>query len=71
MSLDSQQDMLFLMPPIGHSQIEAHEIHRSKGLEVRLSLALSTIQVPRVDEPGELWRKFREIAEQYKKPPEN
>ncbi|GFV43348.1 DAO domain-containing protein [Trichonephila clavipes] len=27
------------------SQIEAHEIHRGKGLEVSLSLALSTIQV--------------------------
>ncbi|GFU42490.1 hypothetical protein TNCV_4556141 [Trichonephila clavipes] len=27
------------------SQIEAHKIHRGKGLEVRLSLALSTIQV--------------------------
>ncbi|GFV85732.1 hypothetical protein TNCV_2003522 [Trichonephila clavipes] len=26
-------------------RIEAHEIHRGKGLEVRLSLALSTIQV--------------------------
>ncbi|GFV30871.1 hypothetical protein TNCV_4013051 [Trichonephila clavipes] len=27
------------------SQIEAHEIHRGKEQEVRLSLALSTIQV--------------------------
>ncbi|GFW92729.1 hypothetical protein TNCV_1735221 [Trichonephila clavipes] len=33
------------MPPVWHSQIEAHEIHRGMGLEVRLSLALSTIQV--------------------------
>ncbi|GFT03704.1 hypothetical protein TNCV_278651 [Trichonephila clavipes] len=32
------------MPPVWRSQIEAHEIHRGKGLEVRLSLALSTIQ---------------------------
>ncbi|GFW03080.1 uncharacterized protein LOC103524116 [Trichonephila clavipes] len=35
----------WLMPPVRCSQIEAHEIHHSKGLEVRLSLALSTIQV--------------------------
>ncbi|GBM47435.1 hypothetical protein AVEN_6121-1, partial [Araneus ventricosus] len=28
-------------------------------------------QVPRVDEPAELFRKIREFAEQYKKPPEN
>ncbi|GFV85297.1 hypothetical protein TNCV_929271 [Trichonephila clavipes] len=27
------------------TKIEAHEIHRGKGLEVRLSLALATIQV--------------------------
>ncbi|GFU22412.1 hypothetical protein TNCV_1934441 [Trichonephila clavipes] len=33
------------MPPVWGSQIEAHEIHRCMGLEVRLSLALSTIQV--------------------------
>ncbi|GFW51016.1 hypothetical protein TNCV_3592981 [Trichonephila clavipes] len=35
------------MPPAGRIEIEAHEIHRGKGLEVRLSLAqaLSTIQV--------------------------
>ncbi|GFW78182.1 hypothetical protein TNCV_136511 [Trichonephila clavipes] len=35
------------MPPVWRSQIEAHEIHRVKGLEVRLSFAsaLSTIQV--------------------------
>ncbi|GFW52503.1 hypothetical protein TNCV_404311 [Trichonephila clavipes] len=33
------------MPPVWRSQIEAHEIHRGKGLEVGLSLALSTIQV--------------------------
>ncbi|GFX66424.1 hypothetical protein TNCV_343981 [Trichonephila clavipes] len=33
------------MPPVWYSQIEANEIPRSKGLEVRLSLALSTIQV--------------------------
>ncbi|GFV44457.1 hypothetical protein TNCV_4737111 [Trichonephila clavipes] len=33
------------MPPVGSSQIEAHEIHRGMGLEVRLSLALGTIQV--------------------------
>ncbi|GFS90500.1 uncharacterized protein TNCV_4097041 [Trichonephila clavipes] len=33
------------MPPILRSQNEAHEIHRGKGLEVRLSLALNTIQV--------------------------
>ncbi|GFU87774.1 hypothetical protein TNCV_4458471 [Trichonephila clavipes] len=35
------------MPPVGHSQIEAHEILRSNELDVRLSLtlALSTIQV--------------------------
>ncbi|GFS98625.1 NACHT and WD repeat domain-containing protein 2 [Trichonephila clavipes] len=32
------------MPPVWRSQIEAHEILRGKGLEVRLSLALSTIQ---------------------------
>ncbi|GFW00736.1 hypothetical protein TNCV_2305091 [Trichonephila clavipes] len=34
------------MPPVGRSQIEAHEIHRGNGLGVRLSLvlALSTIQ---------------------------
>ncbi|GFT66953.1 hypothetical protein TNCV_1348131 [Trichonephila clavipes] len=28
----------FLMPPVGRSQNEAHEIHRGKGLEVRQSL---------------------------------
>ncbi|GFX89012.1 hypothetical protein TNCV_2853121 [Trichonephila clavipes] len=33
------------MLPVWRSQIEAHEIHRGKRLEVRLSLALSTIQV--------------------------
>ncbi|GFV20508.1 hypothetical protein TNCV_4142691 [Trichonephila clavipes] len=33
------------MPPVWRSQIEAHEIHRGLGLEVRLSLVLSTIQV--------------------------
>ncbi|GFW96860.1 hypothetical protein TNCV_2159961 [Trichonephila clavipes] len=35
------------MPPVCRSQIDAHEIHRGKGLEVRLSLtlALSTLQV--------------------------
>ncbi|GFX95864.1 hypothetical protein TNCV_2084441 [Trichonephila clavipes] len=33
------------MPPVWRSQIEAHEIHRAKGLEVCLSLALITIQV--------------------------
>ncbi|GFX98418.1 hypothetical protein TNCV_4001871 [Trichonephila clavipes] len=33
------------MPPVWRSQIEAHEIHRGKGQELRLSLALSTIQV--------------------------
>ncbi|GFU99189.1 hypothetical protein TNCV_1229031 [Trichonephila clavipes] len=35
------------MPPICHSQIEAHEIHRGNGRDVRLSLALalSTIQM--------------------------
>ncbi|GFX89611.1 hypothetical protein TNCV_73041 [Trichonephila clavipes] len=35
------------MPPVCRCQIEAHEIHRGKGLEIRLSLALamSTIQV--------------------------
>ncbi|GFV28910.1 hypothetical protein TNCV_540291 [Trichonephila clavipes] len=35
------------MPPVRHSQAEAHEIHRGKRLEVLLSLALvlSTIQV--------------------------
>ncbi|GFW86136.1 hypothetical protein TNCV_1969441 [Trichonephila clavipes] len=33
------------MPPGRRSQIEGHEIHRGKELEVRLSLALSTIQV--------------------------
>ncbi|GFS77708.1 hypothetical protein TNCV_819851 [Trichonephila clavipes] len=35
------------MPPVCRSQIEVHEIHRGKGLEVRLSLALalSTTQV--------------------------
>ncbi|GFV00382.1 hypothetical protein TNCV_3643601 [Trichonephila clavipes] len=37
--------LFFLMPPVERSQIEAHGIHRGKGLEVRLSLALSTIQV--------------------------
>ncbi|GFY00354.1 hypothetical protein TNCV_1663931 [Trichonephila clavipes] len=37
--------VLFLTPPVWRSQIEAHEIHRGKELEVRLSLALSTIQV--------------------------
>ncbi|GFW85509.1 hypothetical protein TNCV_145541 [Trichonephila clavipes] len=39
--------LLFLMPPVSRSQIEAHEIHRGKGLNVRLSLALamSIIQV--------------------------
>ncbi|GFU94140.1 hypothetical protein TNCV_967101 [Trichonephila clavipes] len=37
--------LLFLMPPVRRSQIEDHEIHRGMGLEVRLSLALSTIQV--------------------------
>ncbi|GFU89722.1 hypothetical protein TNCV_2463901 [Trichonephila clavipes] len=37
--------LLWLMPPVWHSQNETHEIHRGKGLEVRLSLALSTIQV--------------------------
>ncbi|GFU40168.1 hypothetical protein TNCV_2052551 [Trichonephila clavipes] len=33
------------MPPVRRSQIEAHKIHHGKGLEVPLSLALSTIQV--------------------------
>ncbi|GFW89981.1 uncharacterized protein TNCV_3741671 [Trichonephila clavipes] len=33
------------MPSVWRSQIEAHEIHRGKGLEVCLSLALTTIQV--------------------------
>ncbi|GFU45055.1 hypothetical protein TNCV_4235481 [Trichonephila clavipes] len=33
------------MPPVRRSQIEAHEIHRGKGLEVLLSLALATIQM--------------------------
>ncbi|GFX53119.1 hypothetical protein TNCV_361141 [Trichonephila clavipes] len=35
------------MPPDRQCQIEAHKIHRGKGLDVRLSLALasSTIQV--------------------------
>ncbi|GFV04428.1 hypothetical protein TNCV_920481 [Trichonephila clavipes] len=33
------------MPPVGRSLIETHEINRDKGLEVRLSLVLSTIQV--------------------------
>ncbi|GFT60952.1 hypothetical protein TNCV_4092391 [Trichonephila clavipes] len=37
--------VLFVMLPVWLSQIEAHEIHRGKGLEVRMSLALSTIQV--------------------------
>ncbi|GFW34890.1 hypothetical protein TNCV_978281 [Trichonephila clavipes] len=33
------------MPPVRRSQIDAHEIRRGKGLEIRLSLALSTIQM--------------------------
>ncbi|GFV85119.1 hypothetical protein TNCV_4171721 [Trichonephila clavipes] len=35
------------MPPVRRSQIEVHEVHHDKGLDVRLSLALvlSTIQV--------------------------
>ncbi|GFV63222.1 hypothetical protein TNCV_2662241 [Trichonephila clavipes] len=35
------------MPPVYRSQTEAHEIHRGKGLDVLLSLAvaLSTIQM--------------------------
>ncbi|GFS63778.1 hypothetical protein TNCV_1128101 [Trichonephila clavipes] len=35
------------MPPVWRGQIEAHEVHRGKGLDVRLSIAvaLSTIQV--------------------------
>ncbi|GFW46699.1 hypothetical protein TNCV_4377861 [Trichonephila clavipes] len=33
------------MPPVCRSQIEAHEIDRGKGLEVRRSLVSSTIQV--------------------------
>ncbi|GFT54225.1 hypothetical protein TNCV_2467361 [Trichonephila clavipes] len=33
------------MPPVRRSQNEAHEFPRGKGLDVRLSLALSTIQV--------------------------
>ncbi|GFV91696.1 reverse transcriptase [Trichonephila clavipes] len=33
------------MPPVGRSQNEAHEILHGKGLEVRLSLALRTIQL--------------------------
>ncbi|GFW18124.1 hypothetical protein TNCV_4006641 [Trichonephila clavipes] len=39
--------MLFLIPPVWRSQIEAHEIHHVKGRDVRLSfaLALSTIQI--------------------------
>ncbi|GFU66174.1 hypothetical protein TNCV_2858471 [Trichonephila clavipes] len=39
--------LLWLMPPVFRSQNEAHEIHRGKGLEVRLLLvlALNTIQV--------------------------
>ncbi|GFW63446.1 hypothetical protein TNCV_401121 [Trichonephila clavipes] len=32
---------LFLMPPVSRSQIETHEVHRGKGLEVRLSLVLA------------------------------
>ncbi|GFV43442.1 hypothetical protein TNCV_5071 [Trichonephila clavipes] len=37
--------LLWLLPPVWRSQIEAHEIHRGKEREVRMSLALSTIQV--------------------------
>ncbi|GFS60550.1 hypothetical protein TNCV_5073421 [Trichonephila clavipes] len=33
------------MPTACRRQNEAHKIHRDKGLEVRLSLALSSIQV--------------------------
>ncbi|GFY14409.1 hypothetical protein TNCV_1021741 [Trichonephila clavipes] len=33
------------MPPVRRSQIKAHEIHRGMGQEIRLSLALSTIEV--------------------------
>ncbi|GFY14605.1 hypothetical protein TNCV_4828081 [Trichonephila clavipes] len=35
------------MPPVRRSQIEAHEIHRGKGLDAHMSMALtlSTIQV--------------------------
>ncbi|GFV99773.1 hypothetical protein TNCV_5081331 [Trichonephila clavipes] len=34
-----------LISPVWRSQNEAHEIHRGKEIEARLSLALSTIQV--------------------------
>ncbi|GFX39071.1 hypothetical protein TNCV_3426571 [Trichonephila clavipes] len=39
--------VIWLMPPVWRSQIEAHEIYHGKGLDVCLSLAiaLSTIQV--------------------------
>ncbi|GFV41685.1 hypothetical protein TNCV_3628361 [Trichonephila clavipes] len=37
------------MPIAWRSQIEAHEIHRGKGLEERLSLVLSTIQSPNLE----------------------
>ncbi|XP_076350948.1 uncharacterized protein LOC143247186 [Tachypleus tridentatus] len=28
-------------------------------------------QVPRVDEPKELWKKIKDFAETYKKPPDS
>ncbi|GFT87611.1 hypothetical protein TNCV_3866451 [Trichonephila clavipes] len=43
-----KQNLTLLMPPVGRRLIEeAYEIHRSKGLEVRLllTLALSAMQV--------------------------
>lgn len=27
-------------------------------------------QVPRVDEPAELWRKIKDFTDEYRKPPE-
>ncbi|GFU84803.1 hypothetical protein TNCV_2127441 [Trichonephila clavipes] len=55
------------MPPVLHSQIEAHEIHRGNRLHVRqsLALALRTIQVLKLGEiPEEMiehydrWRRY-------------
>ncbi|GFV51078.1 hypothetical protein TNCV_4743551 [Trichonephila clavipes] len=48
--LRSLKVLLFLMPPVGRSQIDAHEIHRGKELERSLSVppagSLSTFLTP-------------------------
>ncbi|GFU90698.1 hypothetical protein TNCV_3089841 [Trichonephila clavipes] len=59
------------MPPVWRSQIEAHENHRVKGLEVRLSLALNIRQVTarissaKFSEESDRWRHHRSPPPQF------